>query len=333
MNRKQIMGLIAAALVFTFVSVSSMYARDQIAATVVDMISNVEKPAYNESEPYVGVLDVEGVIIKDTSSTSFLSSPEYNHERVLDSIEEMTLSEANRGILLRVDSPGGSVYESDELYLKLKRYGEQTGRPVYVYMKSQATSGGYYIAMASDGKVFANRNTWTGSVGVIISLLNVKELYDKLGIKEIDIKSGENKSIGASGLVLTDEQRAILQSLVDEAYDQFVDIVTQGRKMSGDKVREVADGRIYTARQALDLGLIDGIMAYEELEELIQTELGFDVPIIEPQTGLSIWQQFARGIGQGLTGFRWKSDAQAIIEFVENKGNGALMYYADLLQR
>lgn len=149
----------------------------------------------------------------------------------------MKNSPYNKGILLIVDSPGGGVYESDELYLKLKDYKETTGNPIWTYMKSEACSGGYYISMASD-KIFANRNCTTGSIGVIMSLVNTKDLYDKLGIKEINITSGKNKAMGSSGQDLTDEQKEILQSNVDEAYEQFVSIVADGRKMDVETVKK-----------------------------------------------------------------------------------------------
>ena len=138
-------------------------------------------------------------------------------------------------------------------------YKEETGRPIWAYFGSQACSGGYYVAMAAD-KIYANRNGWTGSIGVIISLLNCEGLYEKLGIEEINVTSGANKSMGSAGEELTEEQREILQSLVDESYDQFVGIVSKGRKMKEDKVRELADGRLYSALQAKEnnpcLGII-----------------------------------------------------------------------------
>jgi protease-4 len=329
MNRKQIIGLIAAALVFTLVSISSMYARDRLRGRVASFMSTGELPSLQDSGPYVGVLEIKGAIIENPPSSIFFTSNEYDHLMTLSRIDEFIYSGSNMGILLKIDSPGGTVYESDELYLKLKKYREETQRPVYVYMKSQATSGGYYIAMASDGRIFANRNAWTGSIGVVMSLLNVKELYDKLGIKEIDITSGKNKTLGSSGLEMTDEQREILQSLVDESHDQFVKIVAEGRGMNEGAVRALADGRIYTAKQAFEHGLIDGIMTYEELEVLIRDELGEDIWIREPELKLPIWQQIARGFQSAIKSGQSKSDAQAIIEMIEKKGNGALMYYAD----
>jgi len=127
--------------------------------------------------------------------------------------------------------------------------------------------------MASD-KVFSNRNAWTGSIGVIISLTNLKGLYDNLGIKGIYITSGRNKAMGAADLELTDEQRDILQSLVDEAYEQFVEIVAEGRKMTVEEVKRIADGRILSAKQALELNLIDEIATYDEVKEAFSAELG-----------------------------------------------------------
>ena len=149
------------------------------------------------------------------------------------------------GILLRVDSPGGTVYESEELYRKLVAYKEETGRPVWTYMEHYAASGGYYISAPSD-KIYANPNTTTGSIGVIMSGYDMSGLYEKLGIRSVSITSGKNKDMSK----LTEEQIAIYQSSVDESFDRFVEIVADGRKMTEETVREIADGRTYTAKQA-----------------------------------------------------------------------------------
>ena len=148
--------------------------------------------------------------------------------------------------------------------------------------------------MASD-KIFANRNCTTGSIGVIMSLVNTKELYDKLGIKEVNITSGRNKAMGSSGEDLTDEQKQILQSNVDEAYEQFVGIVAEGRNMDVKTVKNIADGRIYTANQALKLGLIDEIADYETVENSIMDELGEDIEIYALRT--SVLQMLMRRTG------------------------------------
>jgi len=212
---------------------------------------------------YVAVLDIDGEI--EESSGSILSgTSSYNHEWMMDEVKSLEKDGRNKGILLRINTPGGSAYLSDEMYTRLMEYRKKTGRPVYTYMESEACSGGYYIASASS-RIYANRNTWTGSIGVTTgTMYNIKGLLNKLGITATTITSGRNKAMGSSTEKLTSEQREIIQSLIDEAYDQFVGVVAKGRGMSVKKVKKIADGRVYTARQAKRLGLIDGIMTEEQ---------------------------------------------------------------------
>ena len=233
-------------------------------------------------------------------------------------------SSSNEGILLYVNSPGGGVYESDELYLKLKEYKEATGRPIWTYMGSQACSGGYYIAMQSD-RVVANRNAWTGSIGVIITLTNLSELYDKLGIETIYYTSGKNKAMGAADAKVTDEQNEIFQSLVDESYEQFVEIVAEGRGMNVKKVKPIADGRIYTAKQALELNLIDSIDSYENTVKNFKDSIGRTVSIYSPKSSDFTFSS----LFSMLSPREKKSDAEIMAEFLKNEGNGVPMYYAE----
>lgn len=325
MNRKQIAGMVIAALVFVFISVSSAITNNYVQTGLLNTFASNTRSYYPVNEAYVGVVDISGTILEDSASPIFSSVEEYNHQVTLDCIDEMMYSYNNRGILLYLDSPGGGVYESDEVYLKLKQYREETNRPIYVYMSREACSGAYYIAMASDRQVYANRNAWTGSIGVVISMLNTKGLYDKIGIREIDITSGRNKTIGSQGSELTDEQAAILQSLVDEAYEQFVDIVAEGRGMDARQVKELADGRIYSAKQAWEHGLIDGIMTLEGLKDYIYEESSEYITICDPDKQESLIQQLVHNIQS----VGRKSDAQVLQELIEKRGNGVLMYHAD----
>lgn len=331
MNKKQIIGLVVAGAVFAFVGVISV-----ITNTVSNAIAskNETKESIESifdtnsvslpSEEFIGVVNVEGTIMNTSESQGVFSTPaSYNHESTLNYIDSMIDAPNNKGIILYVNSPGGGVYESDELYLKLKEYKKETGRPIWTYMASRACSGGYYISMASD-KIYANRNTWTGSIGVIMSLTNVKGLYDKLGIQEIDITSGPNKAIGSSGLEMTDEQHKILQEMVDESYEQFVSIVSEGRKMDINTVKPIADGRIYTAKQALDLGLIDNIDTYENMKNAMLDSIGEDLTIYTPQKEENIFAS----LFSKVEGMKSKSDTQVISEYLEKQGNGGLMYYA-----
>lgn len=199
---------------------------------------------------YIGTIYIEDTI--DEYGTGY-----YNHQYLLNAIDAMIEDDENKGMILYVNTPGGSVYASDELYLKIKEYQDVTGRPVYSSMQSQATSGGYYISASCD-KIIANRNCWTGSIGVTMgSFIDVSELLDNLGIKTTTITAGDNKAMGSNTEPMTKEQKAIFQSLVDESYEQFVEIVAKGRNMTVKDVKVLADGRIYTAKQALENGLID----------------------------------------------------------------------------
>jgi len=238
---------------------------------------------------YIGSVYVEGTISEYVEDT-------YDHEYVMSTIDDMIYDDNNKGLILYVETPGGSVFASDELYFKILEYKEKTGRPVYSSMQSQATSGGYYISAPCD-KIIANRNCWTGSIGVTMgTFMDVSELLDKLGIKTETITSGDNKAMGSSYESMTDEQRAIFQSLIDEAYEQFVDIVADGRNMSVERVKTLADGRIYTAKQALEAGLIDKIGTYEEAIEDMKAEYSLDdceVEEFEPEYALDLFSLFA----------------------------------------
>lgn len=229
--------------------------------------------------------------------------------------------------MLYVDSPGGTVYESDELYLKLEEYKEKTKRPIWAYFAQEACSGGYYISMAAD-TIYANRNCWTGSIGVIVSLTNYKGLYDKLGIKEIDITSGPNKAMGSGGLDMTNEQKQIMQGLVDEAYDQFVSIVSEGRGINDADVRKIADGRIYTAKQAKENGLVDEVGSYEEeKQDFIQTnDFDKNITFYEPDNDMN---SLVSSLFQAAEDVTPKSDAQIVKDMIDTKGKGVLKYYAE----
>ena len=338
MKTKQIISIVVTGVVIIAVGItgvasnvigSKLVQKNKVETTniVKDMFSsdagaNIDLP----DKEFIGVINIEGEI-GASSSNSLTSSNTYDHDLYLKYIEKMEKSDKNKGILLFVDSPGGAVYESDEMYLKLMEYKEKTKRPIWAYFASQACSGGYYISMAAD-KIYANRNCWTGSIGVIVSLTNCKKLYDKLGIKEIDITSGRNKAMGSQGLDLTKEQRDILQSLIDEAYDQFVDIVAEGRKMDTDKVKEIADGRIYSAKQAKEINLVDEIGSLEDEKKEFAKEAGFseNITYYTPENN-SLSGMFSSLFG-AVKDIVPKSDIDLAEDIVQNNGNGVLKYYA-----
>jgi len=212
--------------------------------------------------PHFSVIRVSGPI-SGSGGGGFLAAPGYDHTMTMNYIRNLINNPNDRGILLYLDTPGGTIYHSEELYLLLLEYREQTGRPVYVYMSTMAASGGVYIAMAAD-HIIANRITITGSVGVVMNMTpDVSGFFEEHGLRAVVIDSGEHKSTGALGTEITPSQIAIFQDMVDVYKDYFVSIVASGRGMSESAVREFADGRIFTAQTALDLGLIDEIGTWQ----------------------------------------------------------------------
>src|SRR3712207_5461160 len=142
-------------------------------------------------------------------------------------------------------------------------FKEQTGKPVVVSMEDTAASGGYYISAAAD-RIVANETTLTGSLGVIFTLTDFSELADRYGVQQEVVKSGKFKDMGSSFRDLTPEERGILQSIVDESYDEFVQVIVEGRNRPEERVREIADGRVYSGEQAKELGLVDSFGGLDE---------------------------------------------------------------------
>lgn len=161
-----------------------------------------------------------------------------------------------KAILLRIDSPGGAVVPSQEIYDEVKRIRTAGKKKIVTSMGTVAASGGYYIAAASE-KIIANPGTLTGSIGVIMELVNVEGLLQKIGVEGVVIKSGENKDVGSPFRKMTEKERALLQHVMDDVHAQFIEAVAEGRSLKVETVRTFADGRIFTGRQAKEIGLVD----------------------------------------------------------------------------
>ena len=203
---------------------------------------------------YVAAIYIEGVIQEENQN--------YNQKWLLSTIKQLKNDKRNQGIVLFLETPGGAVYQADEVYLALQDY-KTSGKKVYAYMGSMAASGGYYIACAAN-EIWANRNTLTGSIGVISAqFVDISSLLKEKGIRTAIIHSGKNKAMGHMTEAYTQEQLDIMQSICDECYDQFTSIVSTSRQMPLAEVRTLADGRIYTARQALENKLIDHVDSWE----------------------------------------------------------------------
>lgn len=188
----------------------------------------------------VGVVKVEGVI-SDT------------HD-IIEHLNQFDKDDSIKAIVLRIDSPGGGVAASQEIYAAVVDIKKK--KKVVASMGSLAASGGYMIACAAD-KIVANPGTITGSISAIMHFANVEELLKKVGLKASVVKSGKYKDIGSPVREMTTEEKKLLQELVDDIYDQFLDMVAQNRNIPKENVRDIADGRVFTGRQAHKLGLVD----------------------------------------------------------------------------
>lgn len=318
MEKKRIIAMIVAAVLFVVVGVFG------VGMNILDVI--VSGVAAGDTAPgevmtptddYVAIVEIVGTIQDLGQENIFTSTGQYNHTTIVPYLEQLTEDKNNVGILLYINSPGGYVTTSDDLYYELQEYKEETGRPIYAYFDEMAASGAYYAAMQAD-EIYANRMCTTGSIGVYSTMYDMSELYGKLGIKEILIKSGENKGMGSQGQEFTEEQQAIAQQSVDYMYEIFVDIVVEGRGLDRDTVYKIADGRSYTAEQALDYGLIDGIGRYEDYKEQVLSYFDEDVIFYEKGSTVSPFAGIMGEIKQAVP----KSDAQVITEFIESKEGG-----------
>ena len=249
-------------LIICGVTVTSFYMPNNINITS----SSIYKVDYtkNYKGQYVGLVYLTGTIEEKNN--------EYNQDWILNTISKLKDDKKNLGMVLYIDSPGGSVYQADQVYFALKEY-KASGKALEVYMGPLAASGGYYIACAAD-EIWANRNTLTGSIGVIAGQsFDMTEFLKNLGIKSETIHAGKNKNMMNYNEEFTDEQRQIMQSIADECYEQFCKIVSEERGLTIEKVHELADGRIYSANQAFSNGLIDNIGTLDKAVDNLTTKL------------------------------------------------------------
>ena len=188
----------------------------------------------------IGVIPVKGVIL--------------DAKPVNDILEKFGKDDSIKAIILRIDTPGGGVGPSQEIFDKVQSVRKK--KTVVASMGAMATSGGYYVACATE-KIVANPGSLTGSIGVIMHFTNVEDLLKKVGLRASVIKSGKFKDAGSPFRDMTKEERELLQALIDDVHDQFVDVVSASRGLGKEKVQEIADGRIFTGRQAVGLKLVD----------------------------------------------------------------------------
>lgn len=274
MNAKRWIALGAAALLFGLsivVNVASFVFSNNWTSSFEDMLSLPES-GYTENVLEMGdmseriaVLSVDGVIQDTGGASSFFGDEGYNHQFFMDQLEMIKEDDSIKAVVLQVNSPGGGVVESAQIYDKIKEVQDEVGVPFYVSMGSMAASGGYYISAPAD-KIFVNKETLTGSIGVIMESVNYGKLAEKYGVDFVTIKTGPYKDIMSPTRDMTKDELAMLQEMINESYESFVNIIEDGRGMTEAEVKAVADGRIMNGRQAIDAGLAD---EYGYLEDVI----------------------------------------------------------------
>lgn len=190
----------------------------------------------------VALITVEGVIL--------------DSKDVIEQLEKHRTNPTVKAIVLRINSPGGGVAPSQEVYEELLKTRQVNKKPVVASMGSLAASGGYYIASAAD-LIVANPGTITGSIGVLLQVPNISGLLQKIGVKSVVVKSGEHKDLASPTREMTAAERALLQRMLDDVHNQFIDVVAKGRQLDRQKVKALADGRIFSGREAQSLGLVD----------------------------------------------------------------------------
>lgn len=213
----------------------------------------------------VAIIRIEGVILDSRATVD-----ELRHYRENPSI---------KAIVLRIDSPGGGVVPSQEIFAEVRKARADGKLKVVTSMGNVAASGGYYIAAATD-RIVANPGTLTGSIGVIMELANVRGLLEKVGVQSVVIKSGRYKDLASPFRTMSEEDRAILQAVLDDVHTQFIEAVAVGRSIHMDHVRNLADGRIFTGQQALKVRLVDEL---GDLQDAIQVAARLGGIVGEPR--------------------------------------------------
>jgi protease-4 len=227
-----------------------------VAAALIVLLANSRGRHRVLDRPFTGnkvaVVELTGVM----TSSYDAGRQAMSARRVLEQLRKHRDDDSVKAVVLRVDTPGGTVVAAQEIHGELQRLRTGSGKKIVVSMGDLAASGGYYVSCAAD-RVFANPGTLTGSIGVIMQFPNYQGLLGKIGLGTNTIKSGEFKDLGSGARLMTDRDRRLLQDLVDDVYGQFVEAVAAGRGMTPAQVRPLADGRIFSGRQAKDLGLVD----------------------------------------------------------------------------
>ncbi|WP_299032310.1 signal peptide peptidase SppA [uncultured Anaerococcus sp.] len=291
--------------------------KEELSASYINKLS---KQALVDEEVLRGTNAKEKIKVVDLSGVIQSGS---NSDFVIKDLKAAAEDPAVRGVILSINSPGGSVYVSEQIAKEIKNLKEKN-IPVYSVMKEMAASGGYYVSAPTD-RIYASNETLTGSIGVIMQMYSLEGLFDKYGIKEQNITSGKMKDAGSQGRDLSAEEKKYFEDLVNSAYKRFVKIVADGRSMSEKDVIKIADGRVYDGAQALENGLVDKIGDLDSAIDDMTEENKLTDPLVVSTTSLgpsfmSFFQK-AKDYRQG------SSDLAIIKEFMEKNTLSPMYLY------
>jgi protease-4 len=219
--------------------------------TVWILMNTVSDDGLPTGGPRVAVVEIEGIIVDGSTAVREL--------------REHADNPSVKAVILRVNSPGGVVAPTQEIFAAIQRV-RKGGKPVIASFGAVAASGGYYLATAAD-RIYANPGTLTGSIGVVMQMANIEGLLKKVGVEYVVVKAGSYKDMGNFARTMTPEERKILQALLDDVYSQFVDAVAEGRGLDRKEVLAFADGRIYSGQQAQALKMVDDLGGFEDAVE------------------------------------------------------------------
>ncbi|WP_342510651.1 signal peptide peptidase SppA [Sporosarcina sp. FSL K6-1522] len=287
--------IVAAALVFVSVGVNSIsyiFTRD-FNSVFEDMMAT--SSGYNEmvleegkGSDRIAVLTLDGIIQDLGGSASIFQPAGYDHQFFMSQLNMILEDDTVKGVVLKVNSPGGGVVESAEIYDALRTIQLEREIPLYVSMGGMAASGGYYVAAPAE-KIFVNHETITGSIGVIMESMNYAGLAEKYGIEFNTIKTGPYKDIMSASRPMKEEERAMLEDMIGDSYERFVDIIEEGRNMTEAEVKQVADGRIMNGRQAIEAGLADDYGKAADVIEAMKQDFELQNATVFEYTTMDSW--------------------------------------------
>lgn len=260
-------------------------------AEILEPTTFQEKLIEGEGEDKVVLIRAEGVLYDVPADELSGRAGIVPIERVVRQFNQAEADGQVKAVIVLINSPGGTVTASQTIAEKIAEF-KKSGKKVIVLMREVAASGGYFIATPAD-KIVANGSTITGSIGVIVQTANLEKLYQKIGYQPITFKAGRLKDIGSSDRPITEEERQIIQQLIDEEHEVFKKFVAEGRKLGGEKINQLADGRIFSGRQAKELGLVDDLGNLSKAIELAKKEAGMEkASIVEYTTPFGLIGRF-----------------------------------------